>query len=108
VLWLIVLKCLWPYAAKKHGFDYERQKSRLSWLEGIVERCICTGALLIGGIHGWQAIGVWLAMKVAARWQKAKGEPQPIDSDHIWLIGTAISLSIGILGAWIAMGYLPK
>ena len=109
VVWLVVAKCLWPYAAKKHGYDFESVKSRLSWLVGIVERLICTGALLVGGIHGWQVIAAWLVLRVTVRWQKTKvaGEKHLRDSDNIWLIGTALSVLFGILGVWIAIGKLP-
>jgi hypothetical protein len=109
VLWLVVSKWLWPYAAKKHGFDYEKLKSYLSYLLGIVERFICTGALLVGGSHGWQVIAVWLVMRVTVRWQKTtvEGEKHVRDADNIWLIGTALSVLFGILGAWIAIGKLP-
>ena len=108
VTWLLVEKCLWPYAAEKHGYDYPKEKAHLSWAVGIVERIVCTGALIIGGSHGWQAIAGWLALKVAARWQKAKNETSLRDSDNIWLIGTAVSVALGILGAWIAIGKLPS
>jgi hypothetical protein len=74
VLWLAISKSLYPYAAKKHGYDFESLRPHLSWLVGIVERFICTGALLVGGTHGWQVIAAWLAMRVAVRWQKAKVE----------------------------------
>lgn len=106
MLWLVLPKWLVPHIAKIHGFD-EKELSRLPWLVGIIERFVCTGALLVGGSHGWQIIGAWIAMKVAARWQKPKADLQLKDSDNLWLIGTTISLLFGILGAWIALGRIP-
>ena len=60
VLWLVIDKGLWPWAAKKHGIN-RKDTSRLAWLVGMVERLTCTGALIIGGSHGWQVIAGWLA-----------------------------------------------
>ena len=100
VLWPLIDKFLWPYVSRKHNF--RAHKFRLSWLVGIIERGLYTGAL-IAGAREW--IGVWLAVKVVARWQ-TEGEKPP-DSDNIWLIGTALSVLFGFLGAWIALGTLP-
>jgi hypothetical protein len=107
IVLLVVDKCLWPYAARKHGYDYRSQKAHLTWLLGIVERFLYTGALLIGGLRGgaWQAVGGLLAIKVAVRWQRSKEEKQLRDSDNIWLIGTALSVLFGFIGAWIALGH---
>jgi hypothetical protein len=107
VVWGLVEKWLAPFAAKKHGEDYLKRKSHLSRLVGIVERGICIGALLLGKSQGWQVIAAWLALKVAARWQKVSDRPALKDSDNIWLIGTAVSVVFGILGAWITVGQLP-
>ena len=105
--WVLVEKVLYPYAAKKNGFDFPAIRSHLSGAVGIVERSICTGALFLAGVHGWQVIAGWLALKVAARWQKAKNDIVVRDSDNIWLIGTALSVAFGVLGAWLINGKLP-
>lgn len=106
-------KLLWPYTAKKHGFEVDL--AALTWVVGLIERFTFTAALIIPG--AWQWIGVWLAMKVIVRWQSvpSKGEDggegrlpsKKRDSDNIWLIGTALSVLFGFAGAWIALGHLP-
>jgi hypothetical protein len=105
----VVVKCLWPYAGKKHGYDWQSQKAYLTPLLGVVERSLYTGALIVGGLHGgaWQAVGGLLAIKVAVRWQRSKDEKQLRDSDNIWLIGTGLSVLFGFIGAWIALGHPP-
>ena len=107
IVWPVLHWCLWPYAGKKHGYDWQSQKAYLTpWL-GVVERIFYTGALLVGGLRGgWQAVGGLLAIKVAVRWQGAKKD-QLRDSDNIWLIGTGLSVLFGFFGAWIALGYPP-
>lgn len=104
---------LWPHAAKMHGYKWEG--AALTWLVGMVERFTFTAALIIPS--AWQWIGVWLAMKAIVRWQsvpstgeaggKEKFPSKQRDSDNIWLIGTALSVVIGFVGAWIALGHLP-
>jgi len=105
IVWLVVEKGLWPYADKKHGYNHQEQKAYLTRLLGIVERFFYTGALILGG--GWQGIGGLLAIKVAVRWQRSKEEKQLRDSDNIWLIGTALSVLFGFIGAWVALGHHP-
>jgi hypothetical protein len=95
---------LWPYAGKKHGFDYNK-KAHLSGAVGMVERLLYTGALVFGSK---ELIGVWLAIKVAARWQSSEEAKEKPDSDNIWLIGTGLSLMFGFVGAWVALGQIPK
>jgi len=106
VLWSLIEKCLWPYVRKHHAPDPDHQKSRLSWLVGILERAIYTGALMVPG-SGIQLIAGFLAVKVAARWHGSTGPRASVDSDNIWIIGTWLSVLFGALGAWIALGHVP-
>jgi hypothetical protein len=74
---------------------------------GFVERFLDTCALALGA---WQWIGVWMAMKIAARWKINEDNlPRKIQSAniHFWLIGSGISLVFGYVGAWIAIGRPP-
>ena len=105
VLWPLIEKCLYGHrAAKKFEFNLEK-KSRLSWLVGMIERLLYTGALVFG-VKEW--IGVWLAIKIAARWQsKGEKETEKQDSDNIWLIGTGLSVLFGWVGACIALWHRP-
>src|ERR1035437_6879639 len=57
VLWLLIEKTLWPYVRKHHPPDPDHQKSRLSWMVGILERTIYTGAFMPLG-------AVWLDRSV--------------------------------------------
>ena len=74
----------------------------LTWLTGMVERGLYTAALILGG---FQWIGVWLGIKVIARWQTT--EKRPKGSMDIWLIGSGVSLVFGFIGAWMALGQMP-
>ena len=68
---------------------------------GMIERFIYTGAFLGGA---WQVIGAWLVLKVAAKWKNPKDFR---GADNVWLIGNALSLIFGFIGAWIVIGHLP-
>jgi hypothetical protein len=106
VLWSLIEKTLWPYVAKHHPPDPEHHKSRLSWLVGLVERTVYTGALMAPG-SGIQLVAGFLALKVASRWHTSSGPRSTVDSDNIWMIGTILSLLFGFAGAWIALGHMP-
>jgi hypothetical protein len=106
VLWSLIEKCLWPYVLKKYVPDPLHHKSRLSWMVGVLERAIYTGALMVPG-SGIQLIAGFLAVKVAARWHGSSGPRATVDSDNIWIIGTWLSVLFGAVGAWIALGHIP-
>jgi len=106
VLWLLIEKTLWPSVRKHHIVDPKQDKARLSWLVGVLERGIYTGALMIPG-SGIQLIAGFLALKVTARWHSSSGPRSTVDSDNIWIIGTWLSVIFGAVGAWIALGHLP-
>lgn len=106
VLWWLIEKTLWPYVRKLHPPEPNHHKSRLSWVVGVLERAIYTGALMVPG-SGIQLIAGFLAVKVAARWHGSSGPRATADSDNIWIIGTWLSVLFGALGAWIALGHIP-
>jgi hypothetical protein len=106
VLWLLIEKTLWPFVRKHHPPDPDHQKSRLSWMVGILERTIYTGAFMLPG-SGIQLVAGFLALKVASRWHSSSGPRSTVDSDNIWMIGTCLSVLFGLIGAWIALGHLP-
>jgi len=67
---------------------------------------------LILGFYVW--VGVWLALKMAARWPRA-GESDPLvkaagprTAGNLWLIGNLLSVLISALGAWVSLGRLPR
>jgi hypothetical protein len=106
VLWLLIEKTLWPYVTKQHPPDPDHHKSRLSWMVGILERTIYTGAFMLP-VTGIQLVAGFLALKVASRWHSSSGPRSTVDSDNIWMIGTCLSVLFGLLGAWIALGHMP-
>lgn len=106
VLWLLIEKTLWPYVSKYHPPDPNHHKSRLSWLVGVVERTVYTGAFLLPG-SGITLVAGFLALKVASRWHSSSGPRSTVDSDNIWMIGTCLSVLFGLTGAWIALGHMP-
>lgn len=103
VIWPLTEKLLWPRIAKVHGKS-DISKPALSWLVGCIERLLYTAALIVGI---WQWLGIWLAVKAVARWQNAKSISAEPDTDNIWLIGNALSVLFGYLGAFVALGCIP-
>lgn len=100
VLWLLVDKVLWRrIGGKPHE---PGDVPPLTALVGITERALYSASLLLGAP---QWIGIWLALKVAVGWHSSSKRQSP--SDNLWLIGTALSLAIAFVGAWIAGGKLP-
>lgn len=106
ILWTLIEKTLWPYVNRNHPPSADHHKSRLSWLVGVLERAIYTGALMVPG-SGIQLIAGFLALKVASRWHSTSGPRSTVDSDNIWIIGTTLSVLFGAAGAWIALGHVP-
>jgi hypothetical protein len=94
---------LWPRFREAYKDRLGQYPVHFSWLVGIVERALYTTALAIGA---WQFVGVWLAIKVAARWRNPDDQ-KGVPTDNIWLIGTGVSLLFGFLGAWIIRWHLP-
>jgi hypothetical protein len=73
-----------------------------SSLSGIIDRVIYTSSLLFSAK---EFIAVWLAIKVAVqwkRWEDSKDLGKARASFHIFVIGTGLSLSYGVVGALIA------
>jgi len=101
VLWLLIDKVGWSYL-KKQGVG-GKPRAILTPVLGIVERGLYTGALLMGAPE-W--IAVWLALKVAVAWRRWEGEKR--GSYNLFLIGSALSVMFGVIGAWIALGRLPS
>ncbi len=102
VLWLLVERVLWPRVKKGYRPGTLFRPNGLTWLTSMVERGLYTAALVLGG---FQWVGVWLGIKVIARWQTT--EDRPKGSMDIWLIGSGLSLVFGFIGACIALGHVP-
>jgi hypothetical protein len=95
---------LWPQLEKHHE-SFKRQSHTFTRQVGWLERALYTGAILVGA---WEWVGVWLAIKIAARWRSNAGDSEKgVPVDNIWLIGTGLSVLFGFIGAWIASGHLP-
>jgi hypothetical protein len=86
--------------------NYEKPKPGPSAVTGNVERFLYTCALVVGA---WQWVGVWLVMKVAARWTMEKDTDPNLQSAniHFFLIGSGLSVAFGFLGAWFTLWKLP-
>lgn len=102
VLWLVIQKLAWPYIAKHHKINIGTSKN-LTELLGIIERGLYTTSIIMG-VPAW--IPAWLALKVAARWQRWQGEERV--TYNVFLIGNGLSVAFGVIGAWIALGKFPK
>jgi hypothetical protein len=101
VLWLLIDRLAWPYVAE--DLPSGGKPARLLTVPlGICERASYTTAILLG-FPTW--IGVWLAIKVAAQWQRWHGEERAVY--NVFLLGNILSVFFGLLGAWIALGRVP-
>ena len=101
VLWVLIDKLTWPYVKKTSKFE-GKPPNVLTTPLGIIERILYTGAIIIG-VPEW--IAVWLAIKVAVAWRGWEGEERV--NYNVFLIGNALSILFGFIGAWIVMGKLP-
>ena len=99
VLWLVVDKWLRPAVGEQDTDD--KHALRVSQVQGMMERALYTGAL-ITGLPG--LVYMWLGIKVAVRWRRWASEKPAYNS---FLIGTALSLAFGVIGAYIALGMVP-
>jgi len=97
-------KYVWPHLHKGYKDKLSHYPVTFSWLVGMVERTLYTTAFAVGA---WQFIGVWLAIKVAARWRDPDAQ-KGLPTDNAWLIGTGISLLFGFLGALIILWRLQQ
>jgi hypothetical protein len=101
----LVEKYLW----RKVRPDYKQpgtifHPEGLTWLTGVVERGLYMTALYFGGFP-W--VGVWLGIKVIARWQREEGKPLAESGYDVWLIGSGVSLACAFIGACIALRAFP-
>jgi len=98
VLWCLIDLLAWPYIAK--GLKGSGKPARTLTIPlGICERASYTAAILLG-VPTW--IGVWLAIKVAAQWNRWQAEERA--TFNVFLVGNLLSIFFGLLGAWIALG----
>ena len=98
-LWLLVERLAWGHLAK-HGVS-PKPSGLLTVPLGICERASYTAAFLLG-VPAW--VGVWLALKVAAKWKRWQGEER--GTYNVFLIGNLLSIAFGLFGAWIAAGQI--
>ena len=87
------------------GINRTSAKGRrsLSLPVGIIERVLYTAAF-ITGVPAW--IVVWMGIKTATTIKASKNEPQ--GSYNAFLIGSALSIMVGYIGAWAFLRRLPN
>jgi hypothetical protein len=74
---------------------------------GAIEQSIATASILTGRV---EAIAIWLVMKTTGAWstQHKDAHPSALTTDYsIFLIGTALSVGLGVLVAYVIQNYLP-
>lgn len=98
VLWVLIEKLGWSYL-EKHEVP-AKEPGLLTLPMGIVERLLFTTAFLVGTPS---IIGFWVALKVAVQWDRWSTKRQR-GTYNLFLIGTALSILFGYLGACIAAG----
>jgi len=105
VVLFVLIEWLWKRFYEKRHIPEKKLEDRdsvLTFLVGCVERTLYTLALCFGL---WQWIGFWIGIKVAIRWPNKSGSAYG-PADNIWLLGTALSLLLGLLAARIVLGHL--
>jgi hypothetical protein len=102
VLWLLIDKIAWGYLARVGGIK-PKGKRVLTLPLGILERILYTGVFILG-TPSW--VAVWLGVKVAVQWDRWKGEDRA--TYNVFLIGNAMSIIFGFIGAWIALCECPE
>lgn len=100
VLWLFIDRIAWGYLAKK-GIP-GKAPGVLTLPMGILERFMYTTVFIV---NQPAFVAVWLALKVASQWKRWEGEER--GTYNVFLIGSALSLIIAFLGAWVALGRVP-
>ena len=100
VLWILIDKIAWGYLAKK-GIAGKPAGS-LTVFTGILERSIYTTIFII---NQPAFVAVWLGLKVASQWKRWEDKERA--TYDIFLIGSALSLIIAFIGAWVAQGHVP-
>lgn len=101
VLWVVIDKLAWWYVVKV-GKVKPKPPGPLSIPLGILERVLYVAAFILG-MPGW--VAVWLGVKAAVQWNRWKGEERV--TYNVFLIGNAISILFGFIGACIALGKCP-
>lgn len=102
VIWLLIEKWAWPYVRKHHNLSITNKGHTLTVWIGIVERALFTSSVLMGSAA---FIPLWIAIKVAPQWERWKGDERVMY--NVFLLGNALSVIFGLVGAWIAWG-LPN
>jgi hypothetical protein len=101
VLWLLIDKMAWGYLAKKGILG--KEPGILTLPMGILERFMYTTVFIV---NQPAFVAVWLALKVASQWKRWEDNKQR-GTYNVFLIGSAISLIIAFLGAWVTLGHVP-
>jgi len=99
---IVIDNWLWSYIIKEQKIP-GKPRAILTLPLGIIERLLYTSAFFLG-FPEW--VPVWLGLKVAVSWKRWQKEEER-GIYNIFLIGNALSLIFGFVGAWIALGQLP-
>jgi hypothetical protein len=102
----IIIPRLWNYVNK----EFEKNKTtipsipiinlrQISIFYGILETLIFTSCFMLKKPEG---IAVWLAFKAIMRWKISDNDPRHVPGSSIYMIGTALNLIFGFIGAFIA------
>lgn len=86
-----------------YEFKFAPPKCLTVWT-GILERFLFTISILVGAPA---LIGIWFGLKVATVWKIWDKVERRIETAYIFIIGNALSILFGFIGAWIAIGKFP-
>ena len=112
--WLVINSLIriliWHFLIKIHGQGTPLLPKYQWWLPrivGTIEQSIATASILTGRVD---AIAIWLVMKTTGAWstQHKDAHPSALTADYsIFLIGTALSVGLGVGTAYIIQHCLP-
>ena len=102
-----ITKYLWSIAEKEvkdlQINDMNEKPIRTSPLiarwHGVAERFVYTSTVLLGKPEG---IAFWLAFKAVMRWKVYDDDARQIPGSAIYVVGTIVSLTFGVIGGMIA------
>jgi hypothetical protein len=90
----IVAPILWVMR-RSVGLDEKMFELSLFWLGG-TERVIATTLVIWAPSYVAPFIGAWVALKIAASWQRMPSTSENRQGTHIALIGSALSFAVAI------------
>ena len=89
---------LWDRVPSRSEDGSLRPPSTIRVCQGIAERFVYTSTICLGRPEG---IAVFLAFKAVMRWKIGENDPRHTSGSAIYIVGTVLSLTFGVIGGLI-------